>query len=68
LCCSSLAQKGHEDVAVAGAGGDREQRVIAADPGALAAKGTVPRQPYASQIVESRSIVRGSLPGPAPAA
>jgi hypothetical protein len=67
LCCSSLAQKGHEDVA--GAGGDREQqRVIAADPGALVAKGTVPRQPYASQIVESRSIVRGSLPGPAPAA
>ena len=56
----ALAQPGHQHVA--GASGHGQQRVIAP-------LGRAPSlaRPYVSQIVESRSMVNGASPGPAPA-
>jgi hypothetical protein len=60
-----LAQPRHEDLSRAG--GHREQGVIAADVGIAVVEGGLFLRPYVSQIVESRSIVKGAAPGPAPA-
>ena len=70
----ALPQPGQQHVA--GAGGDGQQRVIAplagvapvSSTGQAVAAGTLLGQAVVSQMVESRSMVKGASPGPAPAA
>ena len=63
---SALAQPGHQHVS--GAGGDGQQRVVAPLAGIAVVAGAVLGQSVSLADVESRSMVRGPSPGPAPAA